>query len=235
MPDELIVAEGPHLLEEVQGSEWKIEQVFCTPEARERFRDILADVAASVTEVAPRAMAQISGTETPQGILALLRPPHWTWTDLIGGGAAAIVLDEIQDPGNVGTIARSADAFGATGIVLSRGTARVPNGKVLRAAAGSLFRMPFLETVTRTEIVKQLSSARVKVYALTASGKTRIGNANLLDPYALVVGNEGAGLNAEWLSIAETVSIPTMRVESLNAAVACSIALFETARQRSSK
>jgi TrmH family RNA methyltransferase len=257
-PDELIVAEGPHLLEEVQNSQWKIEEVFCTPEARERFSGILASMPAPIIEVPARILAQISGTETPQGILVLLRPPHWTWTHIESSltvrepqnraGSVSdlnpthdnkpgpiVILDEIQDPGNVGTIVRSAEAFGATGIVFSQGCARVSNGKVLRAAAGSLFRMPFLETLTRTEIAKRLSSSCIKVYTLAASGKMAIQDANLLDPFALVIGNEGAGVHPEWLSIADSLSIPTARVESLNAAVACSIALFETARRRRSK
>jgi TrmH family RNA methyltransferase len=107
----------------------------------------------------------------------------------------------------------------------------VSNGKVLRAAAGSLFRLPFVEA-SREETRRQLASAGAKVYALAASGRTSITSANLLDRCALVAGNEGSGVCPDFLSIAETLNIPTRRVESLNTAIACSITLFEAARQR---
>lgn len=229
-PDGLIVAEGPHLLDEAQASSWNVDQVFCTEEAIIRFRDLLEN--ARVTRVTVRALASIATTETSQGVVSVLRPRRWTWKDVMPGQTLVAILDGIQDPGNVGTIIRSAEAFGATGVILSDGCARVSNGKVLRAAAGSLFRLPFLETVSREEIHRQLVSAGLKVYALAASGKTALNDANLLDGCALVAGNEGSGIGPEFLAMAEALKIPTVRVESLNTAIACSIALFEAARQR---
>src|SRR5690348_12356669 len=103
--DGLIVAEGPHLLEEAQASTWSIEQVFCTEEASSRFRNLLEN--ASVTKVTTRAFASITTTETSQGVVSMLRPRHWTWRDVIAGRTLAVILDGIQDPGNAGTIVRS--------------------------------------------------------------------------------------------------------------------------------
>lgn len=234
-PDGLIVAEGPHLLEEVLRSAWKAEEIFCTGEAPIRFSGLFARAPAPVTELSPRAFESIATTETTQGVLALLRPREWSFEELIAGRALTVILDAIQDPGNAGTIARSAEAFGATGIILGEGCARVSNGKVLRAAAGSLFRIPYLEGVTRSQIVELFEDARLRVYALAGESETPLTSCDLRSPCALLIGNEGAGLSGELFAWGESVRIPTVRVESLNAAVAASIALFEAARQRNTK
>jgi len=226
------VAEGPHLLEEVLRSSWKVEEIFCTAEAPARFSGLFARAPVPATELSPRAFESIATTETTQGVLALLRPREWSFRELIAGKALIVILDAIQDPGNAGTIARSAEAFGATGIIFSEGCARMSNGKVLRAAAGSLFRIPYMEGVTHSQIVDLFGGAGLRVYALAGESKTPLTRCDLGGPCALLIGNEGAGLPSELLALGEIASIPTVRVESLNAAVACSIALFEAARQR---
>jgi TrmH family RNA methyltransferase len=230
--DGLIVAEGPHLLEEANRGTWTVEQVFVSAAAGERYRGLLAKIGAEVVEVSERALAAASATETPQNILALMRPRPWAWRDLSNQCALWIVLDRIQDPGNLGTIVRSAEAFGASGVVFLKGCARVANGKVLRAAAGSLFRMPFLEQVSGSELIQNIQSARLRLFALSAQAKTAIGRTDLRIPCALLVGSEATGVSPELLAQAEGLSIPTVNVESLNAAVACSIALYEVRRQR---
>ncbi len=194
-PNGLIVAEGPHLLEEVLRSTWNLEEVLCTPVAQSRFSKLLARVHAPITTVAERAFASLATTEATQGILALARPRKWTWEDVTGGAALVVVLDTIQDPGNVGTIARSAEAFGVSGIILAAGCARVSNGKVLRAAAGSFFRTPYIEGAAPLEILRHLRLANLNVYGLTATSTMRISQADLKRGSAVLVGNEGAGLN----------------------------------------
>ena len=143
-----------------------------------------------------------------------------------------VMLDQVTDPHNVGAILRSASAFGASGVVFTRGCARISNGKLLRAAAGSLFRMPCLENLAPIDVVRRLHSERLPLYALASDGDLPLSQTPLSSSCALAVGNEGAGLSAELLTAAQTLRIPTRGVESLNAAVACSIALFEAARQR---
>jgi RNA methyltransferase, TrmH family len=235
-PDGLVVAEGPHLLQEALHSAWRVERVLHTPEAERRFPDLL-DAADGLTIALPsRAFSPIATTETTQGIVALVRPFRWRWQDVIGSGRPlVVVLDTIQDPGNVGTILRSAEAFGATGILLTEGCAKSSNGKVLRAAAGSLFRLHFLEGLSHHEIVQHLVASRVKVYALDGSGHTLLTETSFRDPCALVTGNEGSGISPELLRVCEGIRIATEHVESLNAAIACSIALFEAARQRNAR
>lgn len=230
----LIVAEGPHLLTEAWPSPWRIEQIFATPQARDRHADLLSRIDAEILEVAPRAFSSIAATETSQELLFLLRPKTWMWPDLVNLSALIIVLDAIQDPGNAGAIVRSADAFGATGVVLLKGCARIANGKFLRATAGSIFRVPYLEAVEPAEFLAHARQTRLALYALTQHGGAPLPGADLCLPCALAAGSEGRGLSPQLLAEAHALSIPTAHVESLNAAVACSIALFEASRQRSS-
>lgn len=228
----LVVAEGPHLLAEALRGEWAIEQVFVSVEGRQRYRDLLARTQAEIIEVSARALASAAETETPQNVITLVRPRAWAWGDVMRGPALTVVLDRIQDPGNVGTIVRSAEAFAATGVVLLKGCARVANGKVLRASAGSIFRIPFLEDVSAGNFMQNVGSSGLRVFALAAQGNQEIRSADLRGACAVVVGSEGSGVAPELRARAEGLSIPTATVESLNAAVACSIALYEAGQQR---
>jgi TrmH family RNA methyltransferase len=230
----LIVAEGPHLLEEALRSEWKIEQVLATARARARHSELLPKVDAEIVEVSERAFASTATTDTSQEVLALVRPRMWSWKDLLRPSALVVALDGIQDPGNAGTIVRSAEAFGATGVVFLNGCVRVANGKLLRAAAGSLFRVPFLEAIEIAELVQQLHLQGVRLYALVMKATATLDDADLQLGCALAVGSEGLGMTRELLVAAHAVSVPTANVESLNAATACSIALFEAYRRRKS-
>jgi RNA methyltransferase, TrmH family len=229
-PDGWVVIEGPHLVNEALRSDWKLETVVTTAAGRERAAALLANVQTRIVEVAARAFAQLSATENPQEILALVRPPASSWN--AAAGTLTVVLDGIQDPGNAGTIVRSAEAFGASGMIFLEGCVHIANGKFLRATAGSLFRLPFLAGIDRSEFLARISTGRVPHYALTAAGRIPVGQAEFRSPCALIVGSESAGIAPELLAASIGISIPTFQVESLNAAVACSIALFEAARQR---
>jgi RNA methyltransferase, TrmH family len=232
-PDGLIVAEGPHLLQEALHSAWRVERILHTAEAESRFPDLLNTADKGTIPLPLRAFSAITTTEATQGIIALLRPCCWTWHDLIGSSPTlVVVLDRVQDPGNIGTILRSAEAFGATGVLLTEGCARSSNGKLLRAAAGSLFRLRFLEGLAHNEIVQHLIEKRLKIYALDNSAHKLLTETSFRDPCAMVAGNEGSGISLELLRISEKVRIATNHVESLNVGIACSIALFEAARQR---
>jgi TrmH family RNA methyltransferase len=175
----------------------------------------------------------VASTETAQEVLALLRPKAWSPSEVWQGERALlVVLDAIQDPGNAGTVVRSAEAFGATGIIFLQGCVRVTNGKFLRAAAGSIFRIPFVEEINSKEFIRKATQNRIKTYALTATGQMLISEVDLSRACCIITGNEGAGVSKDMLAQAQSVFIPTLRVESLNAAVACSLALFEAYKQR---
>ncbi len=227
-----IVIEGPHLVQELLRSNWHLKQLIITPAGRERHAQLLAKTRAEVMEIPAKAFAALSGTETSQEIMALVAPPVHTWKTCLSSSGVAIVLDGIQDPGNAGTIVRSAEAFGASCVIFLENSVHVPNGKFLRATAGSIFRLPYLEYQKRPALMANLRANNLTLYALTAKANVSVSQADLRQPVALAVGSEAHGVSPELLACAIALRIPTAQVESLNAGVACSIALFEAARQR---
>jgi TrmH family RNA methyltransferase len=234
LDDGSVAAEGPHLLQEALHSGWTVRHIFCSNAGSERHEALLAAAARrhiEVTEVAARAFKSLSGTEQDQGIVFLIHPRAFGWPDLFQSAGPLIILDGIQDPGNAGAIIRSAEAFGAAGVVFTEGCVRISNGKLMRAATGSLFRLPYLESQNRAEIISQVRAAKRKLFSLAATGSQSLLTASLTQPFALAVGSEGAEVSPLLANAAQMLSIPTQKVESLNAAIACSIALFEAARQ----
>lgn len=227
-----VVAEGPHLLDEALRGTWPIHRIIATPSASEKWAELISQSHAPVTLVDNHAFSATASTETAQGILLLLYPRVWQWPDLLGGERLVVVLDELQDPGNAGAIIRSAEAFGAGGVVLSKGSVQIANSKLIRAAAGSLFRLPVLSAIAASEALAELATAQFAIYGLAGGARQSLAAADLRRPSAIFVGNEGAGLSEPVLAAAQLLSIPTRGVESLNAAIACSIALFEARRQR---
>jgi TrmH family RNA methyltransferase len=145
-------------------------------------------------------------------------------------------LDGLQDPGNTGAIVRAAEAFGATGAIFLKGTVSPYNPKAVRASAGSLFRLPVLHGMDAECARRALAENCVRLFAAVPahpSGSARlIGDADLTSGCALIIGNEARGVSPELRSVAEQVSIPTVGVESLNAAMAAGILLYEARRQR---
>jgi TrmH family RNA methyltransferase len=188
--------------------------------------------------VAPDALLQsVSGTETTQGVLALVKPPVWKLEQLFRGCPLVVVLDGLQDPGNCGAIVRAAEAFGATGVLFLRGSASPFNPKTLRASAGSLFRMPFLHGIDAALARAALQQNRVELYAGVPArpGVRSLSEIDLTGRSGLIIGNEARGVGRELRAAALDVAIPTVGVESLNAAVAAGILLYEARRQRALK
>ncbi len=192
-----------------------------------------------VLRTTDRLFASVAGTETPQGVAALVRPPASTFDDLLRGNVPlVVVLVEVQDPGNVGTVIRSAEAFGATGAIATRGTAYPWAPKALRASAGSALRLPILPGMAPPVVLGQLRVAELKLFAACATeGALSPAEADLRGPCALLIGNEGAGLPPAVERAADTqLRIPlVVTVDSLNAAVAASVLLYEAARQRGAR
>jgi RNA methyltransferase, TrmH family len=223
------VAETVHLLEEALRSRCQVKMVLAAESARAQ----LPRMGAIKLAILPDALLQkISATETSQGVLALVEPPEWKLEQLFEGRPLVVVLDSLQDPGNAGAIVRAAEAFGATGILFLKGTASPFNPKTLRASAGSLFRVPFLHGMDPALALAALHKRHVTLFAAVASTANAAADADLTVPCALIVGNEGRGVSREWRTSAKDVSIPTVAVESLNAAMAAGILLYEARRQR---
>ncbi len=236
-PQGLCVAETFHLLEEALRSDCDVKIVLAAESVRSAAEAHVRRLAGVKVAILPDGLLQsISGTEASQGVMALVKPPEWTIDQLFRGRPLVVVLDGVQDPGNAGAIVRAAEAFGATGALFLKGAASPYNPKTLRASAGSLFRLPFLAGVEPALARAALRQHRVELYAgVPAHPGTAVRSLAELDlttPCGLIIGNEARGVSADLRAAAMDISIPTVGVESLNAAVAAGILLYEARRQR---
>lgn len=231
------VAETFHLLEEALRSDCEVKMVLAAESVRSAAEAHVKRLAGVKVAVLPDALFQtIAGTQTTQGVMALVRPPEWKLEQLFRGNPLVVVLDGLQDPGNAGTIARAAEAFGASGMLFLKGTVSPWNPKVIRASAGSLFRVPFLHGVDAALARAALQQNKVALFAgVPAGAKGPVKALSAVDftgRCGLVIGSEARGVSGELRSAALDVSIPTVGVESLNAAVAAGVLLYEARRQR---
>jgi RNA methyltransferase, TrmH family len=257
---EPIGVEGPKLIEEAVRAGCEVEALLVGSESESELEKILLAAKETVAGISrtrilrttEKLFASVAGTEKPQGAAALLRQPTWEFDDVLRGAASpegalsgdaplVIVLAGLQDPGNVGTIVRSAEAFGATGAVATRGTADPWSPKAVRASAASALRVPLLRGIAAPVLLAQLRMAQLKIYVASAHAREDQApesgpEADLRQPCAIFIGNEAAGLPREIEQAADArISIPMSEpVESLNAGVAASVVLYEAARQRKS-
>lgn len=232
----LIALEGVHLLEEALRSGTTIETIFVAHGHENLLRQLKIDDSLEVLALPRDILDSAVTTESPQPVAALARTRQWQWPDLLSKSESQrmlVVLAGIQDPGNLGTIFRSAEAFGASGVVCLPGTVSPWNPKALRASAGSAFRLPWIESKA-SECFEALRTAGVKTLAAMAHDAEPLNDINLAEPVALVIGAEGGGIAPEIASQCDArITIPCPGpVESLNAAVAASVLLYEASRQR---
>lgn len=228
--------EGPKLLEEALRAGLRMRCIFAAQGAEKLLDPLRLPSEIEVLLVPKPLLAAALTTEAPQPIAALVEPPHWTWAQLLaehGRPGLVVVLAGLQDPGNVGTIVRSAEAFGANGIVSLPGTVSAWNPKAVRASAGSVFRIPVIAADER-ECLEQLRKAGLKVLATTARMGDLALDLDMTAPTALIIGNEGNGVPDSLAARSDariTILCPGP-VESLNAAVAASVLLYEASVQR---
>lgn len=228
--------EGPRILEEAIRSGLRFRVVFFRQSAEAQADRLLPQIAAEVeTLLLPDdVFDSAAATETPQGVAALVRFKDFDLDDVLRPPRPlVVVLAGVQDPGNVGTVVRSAEAFGASGILLAEKTAGRFNPKAVRASAGSIFRVPMVQ-VKLAEAAEKLRQHGLRLVATSSHKGTPLDEADLARGVAVFLGSEGAGLPREAMSLMdEAVAIPhSPRVESLNASIAASILLYEAARQR---
>jgi len=180
---------------------------------------------------------EISDTETPQGIMAVLRTRHFGIDEIVRENASLVILDAVQDPGNMGTIIRTADAAGFDGIIMSKGCVDVYNPKVIRATMGSIFRVPFNFSENLTDTIRILKSKDIRVIAAHLKGDKNYFELDMDGNIAVVIGNEANGISDDVTVLAdELVRIPMVgRTESLNASVAAGLLMYEVLRQRWNK
>ena len=231
--------EGFRLVEEAIRSGLKLRTLFISASAQARAERLLPQIGSHTETVvlADRWFASAVPSETPQGVAALVRGRTFHLEDVLKRShlGPVVVLLGLQDPGNLGTIIRSAEAFEAAGVVVGEGTVSPRNWKAVRAAAGSLFRLPVVK-VRFEDVIAQLRERGIRRFATAAHKGTPLPEAVMTGPLAVFLGAEGGGLGRRQLrDLEEVVAIPHAgTVESLNAGVACSILLYEAWRQRKS-
>ena len=236
--------EGLRILEEAIRSGLRFSAVFFRESVQDHTERLLPQIGAQVeTLLLPAGLFDsLVPSQSPQGVAALVRLKEFSLDDVLERLQVGpiVVLAGLQDPGNLGTILRSAEAFGSAGVVAGEGTVSPFNSKVVRASAGSVFRIPLVHgqgkkgTVKLEEISQKLRAQRVRQFATSSHKGTMLDQVDLRGAAAIFFGNEGAGLPREVVAkMDETIVIPhTSQVESLNAGVAASIVLYEAARQR---
>ena len=251
----LFVIEGPRMFIETP-LEW-IEEIYVT----QRFLDnadsgLSASTAGSVENshsdystsirasemitwmnhevVTEEQMKKLTDTVTPQGILCVVRQPSYTMEDIINhpGHRLIMILEDIQDPGNLGTIFRTAEGAGASGIIMTKGCADLFNPKVVRSTMGSIYRVPFFVTDDIEQTISLVKNAQIEVFAAHLKGEHFYDEIEYKDA-AFLIGNEGRGLKDSTASLADTyIKIPMSgELESLNASMAAGILMYEHNRQ----
>lgn len=238
----LFVAEGLRFVQSALDVKAQVEyilyseSIFRTEEGCQLIKSLEA-TQAKVMEIDDKLMAELSDTQSPQGIIAVVNQPKYTWQDINKDKGFILILDRLQDPGNLGTIIRTADAAGADGLVLTKGSVDVYNPKVLRSTMGSIFEMPILEGLEWEEIQSHLSQAGYEVYATALEDSVDYDTPDYKNASALIIGNEANGISSQILDSVDTkVKIPIVgSAESLNAGVAAAVMMYEVLRQRRSK
>lgn len=197
---------------------------------------IVAGSCAKMEILADNIFTHVSDTMTPQGVLCVVEQMKYSLEDVLSNGEVPhlMVLDNLQDPGNLGTIVRTAEGAGVTGVIMSKETVDIYNPKVIRSTMGSIYRMPFYYAPDLLEAINILKAKGIGTYAAHLDGKCSYDEVDYKKPCAFFIGNEGNGLRDEVAAAADTyIRIPMCgEVESLNAAIAATVLMFEAARQR---
>ncbi|MCM1266924.1 MAG: RNA methyltransferase [Bacteroidales bacterium] len=234
----LFVVEGVKLFGEAPAE--RIEQVYVAESAKRQLTEQYGEKlkALPCETVSDEVFAKLSDTVTPQGILCLVRQYSYNIEEMLAAEKEKhllfIILEDLQDPGNLGTIFRTAEAAGADGVIMSGGTADLYSPKTIRATMGSVYRVPFLYAESLLPVMETLRRHGVRVFAAHLSGKADYDAFDYRAGTAFLVGNEGRGLKEKTAAAAdERIRLPMEgKVESLNAAVASSVLLYEAYRQR---
>jgi len=232
--------EGPHLVGAAIDAGKSLEAVFATPEFLQRPEGqlLLARLPSPPIEVAEPLLDEIADADSPRGLLAICELPRSGVESLpVQVEGIYLYASALQDPGNLGSIARAAEAAGATGLALGEGSAHPNHPRALRASTGSLLRLPVARNVGVEQLQSHLESMSTTWLALDSGEGASIHEVTTTGGLVLMTGSEGAGLPSEALAAADLkVSIPMAKpVESLNVVTAAAIALFEFRRRRSAE
>lgn len=212
-----------------------IEEIYASESFYEKNVELFGEIKGKIEILSGTVFQKISETKTPQGILCVVKRKQYSLEDILKHEKAhLIVLDGLQDPGNVGTIFRTAEAAGVTGIIMSRDTADLYQSKTIRSTMGSIFRMPCVCVDDINECIKNMKNHKIFTFAAHLQGKKCYNEIEYKGKIAFLIGNEGNGLSEETANLADTwIRIPMEgEVESLNAAIAATILMYEAYGQR---
>lgn len=234
--EELFLLEGTHLLEEACAVDYPLATVCCTLQwqaANYQLWEELCHRCDRAELVSPEVLKAIATTVQPDGVVATA-PQEPSQRPPFPFSGFALALETLQDPGNLGTIIRTAAAADAEGLWLSADSVDLENPKVLRASAGQWFRLPMAVSPDLTTVVRECKTAGIQVVATTPLASLNYWEVDWQSPSLILLGNEGAGLSSDLLALADVqVTIPLSRgVESLNVAIATALILYEAKRQR---
>lgn len=240
--DNLFVAEGLKMYEEAPME--LIREVYLTESLLQRIGDRQDPAHVNIEEklkrtgyelVSEEVFARMSDTQTPQGILAVLRRPVYELGRLLKADKPLLVLlENLQDPGNLGTIVRTGEGAGITGVIMSADTVDIYNPKTIRSTMGSIYRVPFVQVEDMGQTIRMLQENGIRVHAAHLRGQDYYSSFSFAGGTAFLIGNEGNGLSRETAELADSyLKIPMQgQVESLNAAIAASLLMYEAHRQR---
>lgn len=240
----VFLVEGIRAVDEVlKAADWQLESLWLSEELIRSDRAYVQAILKTMPEETPvyavsaGMFERLADTETPQGVLAVVKRRSFELAQVLAEAEKApliVILENLQDPGNVGTILRTADSAGCTAVVCTRGTADIYNSKVVRSTMGSLLHLPVCNVESVEAVAGLLEKQGVQLLAAHLKGKCYHFEQDMKQPTAILIGNEGAGLSAEGAAAADAlVKIPMLgRAESLNAAMAAGILIYEAVRQR---
>lgn len=225
----LFVVEGFKQVSEIPKS-WKIKFVLAT----EKYRDFVADKLYITTE---KIFKKISDTKTPQEILAVVEKKKFDIDDVLTNNGVFVIADTLQDPGNMGTIIRTAESFGCKGVFVSKNSVDVYSDKVVRSTMGAIFNIPVIQECDICSLIKKMQQKKMNVCAFSLEAKEDLSDFKFKNNTAIIVGNESKGINKDILDIADNkIKIRmTGKSQSLNAAIACSVAIYEISKQLNGK
>lgn len=234
MKRQLFIVEGLRAVEEIPNS-WNVNKYIVAESYMTNSHNIIKDRDAPVFYVSDNIFKNITDTQTPQGIMAIVSYPQYNLEEIISSEQGFFIIgDEIQDPGNVGTLIRTAHAAGVNGVFLSKGCVDIYNPKTVRATMGSIFHIPIFVDVDIEELITRLAEIGTNIYATAVDSNKTIYDYDYTTKTAIVIGNEANGIREEIKDIINNyITIPMPgRSESLNASIAAGICMYEVVRQR---
>ena len=226
------VVEGIKMVEEAPND--RIVKIYVSENFTQSNEEAIKKISSEYEVVSDSVFSQISDTKTPQGILAIIKMLDYSIDDLIKEMPLIAIIENLQDPGNLGTIIRTGEGAGISGVLMSSNTVDIYNPKTIRSTMGSIFRVPFVYEDDLLKAIELIKNRNVTIYAAHLDGKNSYTAEKYSGPSAFLIGNESNGLTDEVAKKADIlIRIPMCgKVESLNAAIATTVLLYEAKRQR---